>query len=218
MADLAYTLMIMFEMQAQHLFEFEFKSLEKDLKKYRKNCKALGIEEDDEMVRLLDRTVIYNLPIEEDDFFGFGKRKIVTRNATIDKLNHMNFDETPDFIFNYDFGDGWSIKLHFEGMEKREVILYDMPQVIAGEGFGIVENIGGPYGLEATYKTVHNPQSPDYAHFKQFLDEQKIDLDRFDIDDLNFRLGKLLRIYKMIYEQGRNPSKKTMAILDRDYY
>lgn len=216
-ADLAYAIMIMFEMQASHMFEFDFQFNTK-AKALAEKMKKLNMSEDPELTEIINKRYIYDLPVFHDDPMDFIKNNVVIWDASKEKLNRVDFNDANDFTFTYDFGDSWTINLHFEGMEKREVILYDMPQVIDGAGFGIIEDCGGSYGLQETYKIVHDSSNPDYPYFKQFLEEQKIDLDRFDIDDLNFRLGKLMRIYKMIYEEGRNPSAKTLAILNRDYY
>lgn len=39
----------------------------------------------------------------------------------------------------------------------------------------------------------------------------------FDIDDMNFRLKKLLRVYREIYEYYYEPTKKSLALLLREY-
>jgi hypothetical protein len=39
----------------------------------------------------------------------------------------------------------------------------------------------------------------------------------FDIDDMNYRLKKIPRIYKQIYEDGMYPTKQSIDLLERKY-
>ena len=39
----------------------------------------------------------------------------------------------------------------------------------------------------------------------------------FDIDDMNFRLKKLPRIYKQIYEDRLEPTQRSIALIERKY-
>ena len=47
----------------------------------------------------------------------------------------------------------------------------------------------------------------------------RIDLDllAFDIDDMNFRLKKIPRIYSDVYEHGLEPTKRSLDLLERKY-
>jgi hypothetical protein len=58
------------------------------------------------------------------------------------RLNYFNVGD--EFLFRYDFGDGWEIKLKIEKLDdQNELSAKNLPRIIAGKGFGIVENVGG---------------------------------------------------------------------------
>ena len=44
-----------------------------------------------------------------------------------------------------------------------------------------------------------------------------MDLAAFDLDDMNFRLKKVSRIYADAYEHGMEPTKQSMDLLTRQY-
>lgn len=68
-------------------------------------------------------------------------------------------------MFEYDFGDGWEIMIVLEKIidTDSDISGKDLPRVLEGEGYGIIEDCGGSEGL---------------------------DLGIFDLDDMNFRLKK----------------------------
>jgi len=45
----------------------------------------------------------------------------------------------------------------------------------------------------------------------------EFDLSVFDVDDINFRLKKVPRIYANSYEYGLEPTKQSMDLLMRKY-
>ncbi|MCB6623725.1 plasmid pRiA4b ORF-3 family protein, partial [Mediterraneibacter sp. 210702-DFI.5.30] len=54
-----------------------------------------------------------------------------------------------EFLFRYDFGDGWEIKLKIEQLDdQNELSAKNLPRIIVGKGFGIVENVGGVDALK----------------------------------------------------------------------
>ena len=46
---------------------------------------------------------------------------------------------------------------------------------------------------------------------------REFNLDIFDINDMNFRLKKVPRIYADCYEYELEPTKQSMKILNREY-
>ena len=51
----------------------------------------------------------------------------------------------------YAFGDGWCINLYLEKCEKIEIRAGDLPRVLEGSGFGIIEDCGGVFGLKVDF-------------------------------------------------------------------
>ena len=86
-----------------------------------------------------------------------------------------------------------------------------------GAGYGIVEDVGGIGGLESLAKALKRGKGREYNDYCAWLDSSTFDLEAFNIDDMNFRLKKLMRVYKDIYENGYEPTKKMLSILLREY-
>jgi hypothetical protein len=119
--------------------------------------------------------------------------------------------------FEYDYGDGWEVDLTLEECVKREVLLTDLPLILDGAGYGIVEDAGGVGGLEELAKALKKGSGGKYDDYCAWLDSATLDLEAFDIDDANFRVKKLLRVYKEIYEYRYEPTEKMLGVLLRKY-
>ncbi|MHA8110794.1 hypothetical protein ACYATP_04755 [Lactobacillaceae bacterium Melli_B4] len=66
-------------------------------------------------------------------------------------------------------------------------------------------------------KVLQAGHGEEYDDITNWLDTHTLDLNHFDIDDMNFRLKKLVRVYRDLYEFDFIPTDKSMKILLRDY-
>ncbi len=106
--------------------------------------------------------------------------------------------------------------------EMKEISLTELPRILDGEGFGIIEDIGGVGGLEFFLESVKKGKGEDFEHFEGWFesmgeDIHKFDIEKMDKEDLNFRLKKLIRVYKDICEYRIYPTKKSIGIIEREY-
>ena len=215
MAELGYALMIMFEMQASHLFCFNENVREALLADLRTQFseeqiqKVWSKDEWDDFAK----NVRYELPFE-DSFPGDDERLEVANRI---KLQQISRKPGWKLTFEYDYGDGWEVDLELMACEKLEVSLADLPCVYGGEGFGIIEDVGGTGGLEELAKALKKGSGKKYNDFCAWLGSTTLDLEAFDKDDMNFRLKKLMRVYKEIYEYHYAPTDKMLAVLNREY-
>lgn len=214
-AELGYTLMSLFEMQASHLFGFtDNHGLEKlkDMQsRYSDEAmrKLLGKQQYDYMMSLT--SVRYELPYGDDEEYD----DVKTYHAGKYKLKNI-LDEPPrQLLFEYDYGDGWRINLTLEFCEKAEIHASELPRVLEGEGFGILEDCGGVTGLRDIAKAYKTKKGRKYKEYKEWLGIDELDLALFDVDDANFRLKKLPRIFKGCYELRREPSQRSIDLLER---
>ena len=53
--------------------------------------------------------------------------------------------------------------------------------------------------------------------YYNWLGTENLDLNICDLEDLNFRLKKLPRIFKDSYEYELEPTEQSIKILERDY-
>ena len=57
----------------------------------------------------------------------------------------------------------------------------------------------------------------DYEMYSNWLGVENLDLNVCDLEDLNFRLKKLPRIFRESYEYGLEPTERSIKLLERGY-
>lgn len=218
MARLGYILMTLFEMQASHLFRIEVPA--------RENLRVslydrLGDEEYNQLFA--------NDPFDEveenqtfeiitEDTYLYRDKDDEVYDATEHKLKHVISNTHSKLSLVYDFGDNWWVDITLERVFKDDNLSGRLlPRVLEGEGYGIVEDCGGVGGLSRLAKAFKKKKGNEYEEYRQWLGMDDFDLEVFDIDDMNFRLLKVPRIYSDAYEYGLEPTKRSMDILERRY-
>ena len=216
LAKLAYILMTLFEMQGGHLYLFE----EDELNNFIINNSEyynthLEYFKNDDLFKIGRYGCIFD---EEDIIHELNEKYRQLVDAKDVKMKHILENENEKIEFQYDFGDNWRISVVVEKIFEDESIQgKELPKVIAGEGFGIIENCGGVMGLEDIKNAYKSKSGEDYERYSNWLGKDELDLDNCDLDDLNFRLKKLPRIFKDSYEYRLEPTRKSIKILERDY-
>lgn len=208
-ARLAYIVMTLFEMKASHLFSIDVPAKDnflltmgEDVLKY----PAIGKVADE----MDDRHLVLPDEDNEDDD--------VEENAATVQLRHIVTEPKERLELWYDFGDDWRVLLTLEEVyEDKELPGRELPRVLEGEGYGIIEDCGGTGGLMEVAKALAKKKGSKYEEFKQWYELDDIDLKRLDLDDMNFRLKKVPRIYRDIYEEDLEPTQRSMDILTRQY-
>jgi hypothetical protein len=56
-----------------------------------------------------------------------------------------------------------------------------------------------------------------YEELREWMGRDDFSLDRFDLEDMNFRLKKLPRIFSGIYERDEYPTQASIDLLLRRY-
>jgi hypothetical protein len=157
----------------------------------------------------------YNIP---DNTFDNDWDDVDSEDATMTKLSRLNLEAPSRIVVWYDFGDDWRVLVTFEkelddlGLSPKE-----LPRVLEGEGFGIVEDCGGIYGLADLAQAFKEKKGEEYDEYRSWLGVDDLDLAMFDLDDMNFRLKKLPAIYAKIYEQRGDPSQRSIDLIERKY-
>ena len=174
------------------------------------NIKAADIFEDRPELSVIH----IELP-NEDDIALPGQR---TMDAANTMVKHAVDRENERLTFSYDYGDGWEIKLILEEIiEDKALPGKELPRVLDGAGYGIIEDCGGTGGLTELAKAFKTKKGPRYKELSKWLGTDTLELDSFDMDDMNFRLKKVPRIYKDIYEYDLAPTKQSIDLLERKY-
>ena len=220
MARLGYILMTMFEMQASHLFCFDVpfeenfkremlkKFSESDLQKVFGDTDFLSSQNKNWHIEILDDEVI-DCHRDEDEKL-YDAVEVVVKNVVMNLKDRM--------VFTYDYGDNWKVSVVLEEIiVDKELPGKELPRVLEGAGYGIIEDCGSTYGLADIAKAFKKKKGSEYEEYCEWLGIVDLNLESFDIDDMNFRLKKIPRIYTDIYEYGIEPTKRSMDILERKY-
>ena len=206
MARLGYILMTLYEMQASHLF-----------------CITVPVRENAKLDPSLPgagtvlRDGIWRFELNNEELFpGEGEKSFdASAYKTRSVLQGCTGEKQ---TLEYDYGDGWEIEVTLETiLEDKELPGRELPRVLAGEGYGIIEDCGGTGGLERLAEAFRQKNGDDYVHYKKWLGRDDLDLDSFDLDDMNQRLKKVPRIYTELYEYGCAPSQRSLDFLERKY-
>lgn len=202
-AQLAYAVMTTFEMQARHLFNV---TVFKDP------------SNKDSWRRSADDTV-YTTDVDEDrEVYGSS-----VADAVATQIDSVFAPGNREAVLNYDYGDGWKVSIVLvDIMTDPELKVRDLPRVIAGAGYGIVEDIGGTYGLYQLEDAFQNPTSgtDNDIEEKQAMREwfwlDHFDMNEFDRDEMNSRLKKIPGIYQRAYEKWKAPTAAEARLIMRE--
>ena len=199
MARLGYIVMTMYEMKASHLLAVEHE---------RPFLTPSG-----RLSKRMELICRYEIPSMNEGWDDFD-----SEDATKARLSKLNLEAPSRLIVWYDFGDDWRVLLTLEkvfddpGLPGRA-----LPRVVEGAGYGIVEDCGGIYGLWDLAQAFKEKEGEDYEQYREWLGVDDLDMEAFDLDDINFRLKKLPAIYAKIYEQGLYPTQASIDLIERQY-
>ena len=84
------------------------------------------------------------------------------------------------FSLVYDFGDSWEILMQVKKVLEEET--YSPPQIVAGEGHGIVEDIGGVSALRLLDAVLKGETDEYRDYFSNFIDFEDVEYDERDVD------------------------------------
>lgn len=212
-ARLGYIIMTMFEMQASHLFCIDVMYRRNFYQAMGKSFPAEEIEKrfpPDKIKETCRYEVQNQLTVDFDDKEA--------ENAVYAKISQLVSNSGDEMVLFYDYGDGWEVSITLEKIfEDKELPGKELPRVLEGDGYGIIEDCGGPGGLNKLAKAFEKKSGKQYREYCNWLGFEELDLTSFDVDDMNFRLKKVPRIYADAYEFGLEPTKQSLNLLMRKY-
>lgn len=187
MANFARIIMTLFEMDGSHMFAFEI-PVPKNLKIRAAKAKT---EEDNIALQKFEwltggKNVRIQTPTGFDyDFIGDYK-SIDPSEVTLSNIFAVKSEKA---VFNYDFGDDWRINIKIEKIiTVKESGKEKFPCVTAGEGYGIIEDCGGIWGLGDIAEAFEEGSGEEYENYVEWLGGEDFDLISFDIEEMNSRL------------------------------
>ena len=183
-AKLAYIIMTMFEMDASHLFDVEF--LEPSITYSGNQSKRM---------RVISHYGIPNLIEYDDDI----------KDASKVKLSKLKLETYHRLVVWYDFGDDWRVSIKLEKiLDERDIPFKELPRVLKGKGYGIIDDCGGVGGLEDIVKAFESKTGEDYEQYREWLGKDDFDITTFDLNDINERLKELPSVFASAYENWQD--------------
>lgn len=212
-ARLGYIIMTLFEMQASHLFCIDVMR-RKNLYNY--FAEFYPLAEIQKMFPPNEIDEISRYEVQNEMTVDFEDEE--AHNATEFKISKIVTTAGDELAFYYDFGDGWEVKVILEKIfEDKELPGRELPRVLEGKGYGIIEDCGGVPGLIELSEAFQLRKGDQYEVLSEWLGMTELDLSSFDIDDMNYRIKKIPRIYADIYERGLKPTQQSIKLLLRKY-
>ncbi len=215
-ADFSYIVLTLFEMQASHLFkvivptgEMLVEQLQKkegksfDFKAFKKEHPE--VHKISYRYELLDH-INHDFPSNHPHFF--------IRNVIKSKLSHAISMINERMQLWYDFGDDWFVDIRLEGILESEEYIQS-PIVTGGEGFGIIEDCGGVWGLSDIQEAYKSMKSSQYRKYSEWLGFDNFDIRDFDIEEMNKRIQVIPPIYKRSYEEKKAPTQEEIDYIER---
>ena len=136
MGQFAHVIMTLFRMEVSHLYAFAFPD-------YRVERKVAGIP-----FPLPPQPVRLELFGDFADDEPDGETLFDIEDESLTLASVLARFPSKRFTFEYDTGDGWGITILFEKIVPEGKAAPDpLPCVLKGEGYGIVEDCGGVWGL-----------------------------------------------------------------------
>ncbi len=218
-AKLGYVLMTLFEMKASHQFRFIY-DVESN---FIRNTNELIHNEVNQKVlkRFKEEPFLKFCLIEIPNKFIPPAPHYQNMDATVMAIKDVMLEAKEFIDFEYDFGDSWYIHLILE-----EIIISDTsylpsknyPNVLSGKGFGIIENCGGVCGLESIYRAFERKSGKKYEEYVDWLATDQIDLNAFNLDEMNSRIKKIPKIFKKIYEEDYQLAEAELKYILRETF
>ncbi len=117
----------------------------------------------------------YSLPSDESFYKVVDYRRI--------KLDSLFNTPKSNFIYEYDFGDGWEHSIVIEKILPRKKNTY-CPICIDGKRSCPPEDCGGTFGYENLITIINNPEHEEYDEMMEWLGDY-FDPKEFNIDEVN---------------------------------
>jgi len=219
LAKLAYILMVLFELRNLYSYEFRKDELEIFLKKHPEYVR------DPEKLNELNRTfkkVRYGITSTKNIYMyrnpeGYEKLE----DSTNIKIRDVICYENEELFFYYDPEINWKIKIVLEKIFiNKNLFTKELPKIIDGQGYGIIEDKASCKDLEKFRNELKSHKWVNKTNYKNFYvtgENKRFYFDRFNVEDMNYRVKILSRALMNIYEKGEYLSEKQRKVFKRRY-
>ena len=75
-----------------------------------------------------------------------------------------------------------------EIITELDISVKELPRVLKGKGYGIIDDCGGVPGLERIAEAFDKKEDQEYKQYCEWLGTNELDLKTFDVDKMNLAL------------------------------
>ncbi|MCC7209914.1 MAG: plasmid pRiA4b ORF-3 family protein [Anaerolineae bacterium] len=113
-------------------------------------------------------------------------------NERVMPLSKLGLKAKSRFKYEYDFGDSWEHEIRVEKvLDPDPEVVY--PRCTEGERAGPPDDCGGIWGYYRLLEVLKDPSHPDHEDMLEWVGEEPIDPDAFDVEKANARLQQRVR-------------------------
>jgi hypothetical protein len=105
---------------------------------------------------------------------------------TVSLLEALDDGPVREFLYEYDFGDGWSHRILVESRATQDVAT-EMAFCLAGAQACPPDDVGGPDGYEAFLVAISDPDHEEHQDYMEWIGG-RFDPSEFDLDGINLAL------------------------------
>ena len=123
------------------------------------------------------------------------------RDANEISLQQVVVEAGAQFIYEYDFGDGWEHRIRVEQIKEPEAEVF-YPVCLTGKRACPPEDVGGVWGYEECLSALQNKNHPEHEMYSEWI-EEPFDPEYFNLEERNRRLS-FLDFYK-VFKREKAP-------------
>lgn len=220
LARLAYVIMTLYEIRNNYSYEFMKDEEAVYLKKhpeYTRNKERFNrLNKDLNKLR-------YGITSKKNFYMYIDKDYGELKDATITKMKDLLSLKNDEIFFKYDPEINWKFKIVLEEIiDGKRLFVNDFPRVIDGNGYGIIEKYNGSKDLEKKRNLLKRRgwinDDKNYKNYSLIGQSDRLYMDKLNIDDMNYRLKVLPKVFQQRYEEDVIPSVNMTLILNRKYH
>lgn len=111
------------------------------------------------------------------------------KNADSTTLKKVLLYKRQKIIFTYDFGNDWEVIIALEEIiTESDIPVKELPRVLKGKGYCIIDDCGGVPDLERIAEAFDKKEDQEYKQYCEWLGTNELDLKTFDVDKMNLAL------------------------------
>lgn len=203
LADLAYMVMILYEVRNDYSYEFKRDELKLYLKKHPEYSRHPELLND---LNKEFHKAKYGITSKNNLYMFKDKDYERLQDASKTYMNEILTLKQNTISLFYDPEINWEFDIVLEKiLEDKVNAANHYPKVLEGQGYGIIESFSGAKELEKERNTLKKRRwenNIDYKYYSTSKETNKFYFDKLVIEDMDYRVKKMRYLFKLKYERS----------------